>query len=83
MLNAWAVRSLDIEYYDIYPKEDFKYHSSIFIVENSRWLKEMIEKRERYYNNHTKWKDKKYKHYVIKGHDNYFEIIAEDYKVKK
>ncbi len=82
MYNAWAVKSLDVECYDIYPKEDYKYRSSIFIVQNSQWLKEMIEKRAAYYDNWTGWKDKEYKHYLIRGHDNYFEIIAEKYSIE-
>ncbi len=43
----------------------------------------MIEKREKYYDSYTRWKDKEYKHYLIRGHDNYFEIIVEDCKVEK
>ncbi|WP_316771527.1 hypothetical protein [Pedobacter frigiditerrae] len=81
--NAWAVKSLDIEYYDIFPIEDWKYKSSICVVENSCWLDEMIQVRTRHYNNWTKWKDKNYRHFHCKGHDNYFDIIAENYKVEK
>ncbi|AZA98285.1 hypothetical protein EG359_01110 [Chryseobacterium joostei] len=81
--NAWAVTSLDIEFYDIYPKEEFKYKSSIFVVENSLWLKEMFEKRVKHYDNWTGWKDKIYHHFHFAGHNNYFDIIAESYKVEK
>jgi len=81
--NSWAIKSMDIEFYDIYTKEDQKHKSSIYIVENSLWLNKMIEKREKHYNNWTKWKDKKYNHYHIKSHDNYFDIIAESYSIEK
>jgi len=81
--NAWAVKSLDVEYYDIYPKGDFQFKSSIYIVENSKWLDEVIGIRSKYYDNWTKWKDKEYKHYLVRGHDNYFEIVAENYVVEK
>lgn len=81
--NSWAVKSFDVEFYDIHTIDDPKYKSSIYIVENSLWLKDMMEKRENYYGNWTKWKDNKYYHYHIEGHDNYFDIIAEDYSIEK
>ncbi len=43
----------------------------------------MYSIREQHYDNWTKWKDKKYKHYHIKGHDNYFDIIADGYSVEQ
>lgn len=82
-INAWAVNSLDVEFYDIYPKEDWKYKSSITIVENSVWLSHVMIQRTKHYDNWTKWKDKSYKHYHFSGHDNYFDVIAEDFMVEK
>ncbi len=81
--NAWAVTSLDVEFYGIYPEEDWKYKSSICIVENSLWLEEMIAKRASFYKEWLTWDKSEYKHFHYPGHDNYFDIIAEDYKVEK
>ena len=77
------MQSLDLERYDIYSEKEWKYKSSICIVENSIWLNEMILKRAK---SDTFWlkKDKKiYKHFHFSGHDNYFDIIAEEYTVEK
>jgi hypothetical protein len=81
--NAWAIKSLDVEFYDIRPKIDWQFKSSICTVENSKWLDEVIGMRSKYYDNWTKWKNKKYKHYLVRGHDNYFEIVAENFTVEK
>jgi hypothetical protein len=81
--NAWAVKSLDVEFYDIRPKVDWQFKSSICIVENSEWLDEVIGIRSKYYDNWTRWKDREYKHYLVRGHDNYFEVIAENFFVEK
>lgn len=82
--DAWAVRSVDVEFYDIHPKEGYQFKSSIFIVENSVWLKEVLAIRNKYYSdNWTGWKDRTYKHYLVSSHDNYFEIIATDYRVER
>ncbi|PWJ31141.1 hypothetical protein BC781_1251 [Sediminitomix flava] len=83
-INAWSVRSLDVEFYDIHPRGEYLYPSSIYIIKNSEWFKDVFNIRNEYYSDSwTKWKDKNYKHYLVKGHDNYFEIIAEDFEVKK
>ncbi|AMP98773.1 hypothetical protein AY601_1864 [Pedobacter cryoconitis] len=81
--NAWAVKSLDIEFYDIYPKEESIYKSSICRVENSLWLEEMTMKRSKTYKEWLSWDERIYKHFHFSGHDNYFDIIAENYKVEK
>lgn len=81
--NAWAVQSLDVEFYDIYAKEELRFKSSIFVVENSLWFKDMWEKRAKIYDNWTGWKDKTYQHFHFAGHDNYFDVIAEKYSVEK
>lgn len=81
--NAWAVKSLDVEFYEIYPKEEWKFKSSICIVENSIWLDEMIMKRAKIYTEWLNWDKRTYKHFHFSGHDNYFDIIAENYTVEK
>ncbi len=83
-INAWAVRSVDIENYPVQPLGEYQFKSSIFVVENSSWLNDVFNLRNKYYSdNYTGWKDIEYKHFLVKGHDNYFEIIAQDYKVNK
>lgn len=76
--RAWAVRGVHTEflpYKVIEPKR-----SSILVVQDSRWLKELTEQRLAIY---TEWKNRdktEYKHFVVEGHDNYYEIIAESYE---
>lgn len=81
--NAWAVKSLDVEFYDLHPKEEYQFKSSIFKVEHSVWLPKMIQERRSYYPEWKGYKNRTFHHYHIKGHDNYFDVIAEDYTAEK
>lgn len=76
--NAWAVRgfSLGTPPYKI---EEIDYRSRIYYVENSRLLKEAVQQRTRDYPQWLSWDRKTYRHYVVSGHDNYFDIIASEF----
>lgn len=76
--HAWAVRGYDSEYlpYKIGPEQT---RSHIFEIVGSIWLKQASEQRERSYPNWREWDEKTYHHYVLQGHDNYYEILAASY----
>lgn len=73
--NVSAVRGFRFEYTPHESKE-FKYHSSISVIENSRWLEQLNEQRLKHHPEWEKLDEKKYKHFVVSGHDNYYDIIA-------
>jgi len=75
---AWAVRGFSLEMLP-YEIEELSYRSSIYYVENSRFLKSAVEQRARDYPQWLSWDGKIYRHYVVSGHDNYFDIIASGY----
>jgi hypothetical protein len=75
---------VDVEYYDVYTKEEPQHKSSIYIVENSAWFRDVFAIRNKYYSdNWTGWKDRAYRHYLVRSHDNYFEIIATDHRAER
>jgi hypothetical protein len=61
--------------------------SFILQVENSTWLKELLDREMSLYPNKKNvaytWDNKPYVHYVIQGHDVYVEAIASNYLVEK
>jgi hypothetical protein len=72
--HAWAVRSFRWEYVPYKIASDP--HSYIYEVENSQWLDESSVEYLRLY---PEWQGRdnlSFHHYVVKGHDNYVEIIA-------
>ena len=73
--HAWAVKGLRLEFLP-YKIKEHKCHSKIFAIEDSQWLKQMSEQRLR---NYPDWKSRdnqEYRHYVVSGHDNYYDVIA-------
>jgi len=70
-----------------YKRNNLHNHSCIFIVENSLWLNNYIErkiKRNPLVKNPEKtWDDKSLKHYIIQGHDIYVELISSGYILEK
>lgn len=72
---AWAVRGACFEFLP-YEIHEHNHPSNICTVENSKWLKEMCSQRLAYYPEWKNWDIREYSHYVISGHDNYYEIIA-------
>ncbi len=75
--SGWASRFYGIEYL---PYEIKEFHcSSIYEVKDSKWLKESSERRLQYYPQWKTWDKKTYHHFVVSGHDDYVEIIAESF----
>ena len=58
-------------------------HSGIYKVENSTWLQQVSEQRAADYPNWRNWDAKEYFHFVVQGHDNYYEIIAAGFSEKQ
>ena len=76
--HAWAVRGCSSEYLPYKLREGLSC-SDIFEVENSTWLKQASRERAKSYPNWRNWDKKVYHHYVVQGHDNYYEILATGY----
>ena len=75
--SAWASRSYGLEYLPYQIKELKR--SAIFEVTNSKWLKESSEYRLKCY---PRWKTsdrKTYHHFLVQGHDEFVEVLAESY----
>lgn len=72
--HAWASRCLSSEImpYEIHSAE----RSCIYEIENSQWLNAVSAERLKNYPRWRDWDKNIYRHYVVKGHDNYVEIIA-------
>jgi len=83
--NCWASKYTHSEFlpYKIYGG---KAHSYILKVENSTWLRKLIdEKREVYPSDiHIgfSWDKKEYVHFVVQGHDAYIDIIATEFNIE-
>jgi hypothetical protein len=75
--DAWALRGLQLENFP-YRVEEHR-QSCIYEVENSAWLKQVSEQRLGNYPEWRTWDERKYKHFVVSGHDNYFDIVATDF----
>lgn len=76
--SAWAARSYRIEYLPYVIKEHL-HRSLIYEVVNSTWLEESSYRRSKCY---PEWRDgnkRVYHHYVVQGHDEYVEVIAEGF----
>lgn len=69
--------------YKIY--ED-KAHSYILKIENSTWLRELIDEKRKLYPAEIhiglSWDKKKYVHFVVQGHDAYIDIIATEFNIE-
>src|SRR5689334_18467740 len=73
--QAWAVRGYRSEYLPYQLKQGLS-QSNIYEVENSNWLQQASEQRARSYPNWRNWDKKVYHHYVVQGHENYYELLA-------
>jgi hypothetical protein len=73
--NAWAARGLCLEGAP-YKTNPHSYHSFILVVEESRWLQQLAAQRLEYYPRWKSWDTREYLHYVVEGHDNYYDIVA-------
>ena len=79
--HAWAVRGMRLEWHS-YKIKEHKFHSSILAIENSRWLQQVTEQRLKNYPRWKTWDTRQYLHYVVSGHDNFYEIIATAFEEK-
>jgi|SRR5215831_6002629 len=77
--HAWAVRAFRLETLP-YETREPHYRSSIFVVDDSCWLREVSEQRLRSYPNWKHWDRREYQHYVVKGHDNYYDVVASSFE---
>ena len=73
--DAWAVRGFHFEFLP-YEVEELNYHSKILVVKDSQWLMQLSERRLSLYPEWKNWDKREYRHYVVSGHDNYYDIIA-------
>jgi hypothetical protein len=73
--RGWAVRGYCFDYHP-YEVKEHRYHSNIYEVENSRWLKQAGEQRADYYPGRRDRDSTTYHHYLVHGHDNFYEILA-------
>jgi hypothetical protein len=76
--SGWASRSYRIEYLP-YEIKEYK-RSAILEIENSKWLKESSDYRSKCYPEWKTWDKKNYRHFVVQGHDEFVEILAESYE---
>ena len=76
--NAWAVRGINPEY--LLYEYEAHHRSCIYEIEGSAWLKQESEMRSKCYPRWREWDSRLYRHYVVRGHDNYFEIIAASFE---
>jgi hypothetical protein len=74
---GWASRSYGIENLPYEIKEFSR--SSIYEVINSKWLTESSERRLQCYPEWKTWDKKTYHHFVVSGHNNYAEVLAESF----
>jgi len=73
--HAWAVRGYCSEYLP-YSIKGKIHRSSIFEIQNSTWLSQESQQRARGYPDWHNWDKRTFHHYVVQGHDNYYEILA-------
>jgi hypothetical protein len=72
--HAWAIRGFRWEYMPY--KIALDSHSCIYEIEHSRWLNEASVEYLKLYPEWRGQDNKSFHHYIVKGHDNYIEIIA-------
>jgi hypothetical protein len=76
--HAWAVRGGSSEYL---PYEHKEHHRTcIYEIVDSEWLRQKSERRSKSYPDWKKWDGKVYRHYLVGGHDNDYEIIAASFE---
>lgn len=75
--RAWAVRGYLGE--EDYHVQEHDYRSYIYRVKNSEWLQQEYNRRLTASPDWKQWDNNTYNHYVVSGHDNYYDIIAVDF----
>jgi hypothetical protein len=76
--DGWAVRGYCLESFPYEIKEPH-HRSCIYEVENSQWLEQVSQQRIKNYPEWKKWDQRAYRHYVVSGHDNYYDIVATNF----
>lgn len=73
--HAWAVRAVNSEFlpYEINEPQ----RSCVYEIKDSEWLIGISKQRSDYYPEWRNWDKRSYHHYVVRGHDNYCEVVAE------
>ena len=79
--QAWAIRGLRLECFPYRVKEHR--HSCIYEVDNSSWLEQVSEQRLKNYPEWRSWDERKFRHFVVSGHDNYYDIVATEFEEQK
>ena len=75
--HAWAVRAVNSEFL---PSEIHEpQRSCIYEVKESEWLIALSKERSRCHPEWRNWDKRSYHHYVVQGHDNYCEVLAEGF----
>ena len=80
--HAWEVRGHCSEHL-LYQVKQGLSRSDIYKIEDSTWLRQASEQRLRDYPNWRNWDAKEYCHYVVQGHDNYYELLASGFTEKR
>lgn len=80
-LNAWASRCFSSEDGGNYRTANTEPLLFFARIDQSTWLTECINRRLTRYPDWLKWDKRIYHHYVVRGHDNYVEIVAEDVEI--
>lgn len=78
--GCWSTNFTHAEYIEF--EHEHSHHSYILSVIDSQWLKTLVMKHKRLYPNSNK-EQIGYKHYVVRGHDVYAEVIALDFSLEK
>ena len=79
--GAWASRTFCSEFLP-YQHSDSEVDgcSWIYRVQDSEWMASCVAERKSRYDNWTGWESKEYNHFVVQGHDNYVDILAESFE---
>jgi hypothetical protein len=80
-INAWASEYFATENGGSYLTADSAPYGFLARIESSTWLAECIKRRLSRYPNWLQWDKRNYHHFMVHGHDNYVQIIAEQFEI--
>jgi len=80
--HAWEVRGYCAEYLPYQGKKGLSV-SSVYEIEASTWLRQACNQRLENYPHWWNWDVKEYTHYIVQGHDNYYELLASGFTEKR
>jgi len=80
--GVWATRTVGSEFapFQIHPHN---FHSYLLRVEESEWIEELAAFRKSVYTDWPRAAATQYSHFVVKGHDDYAEIVARSFCVEQ